>query len=467
MFGNLPVLDLAISLILIFLLLSVIASGIAESIQMKLKTRSKLLYNSLEKIFSDSNNKNWADMIYRHPLVNSMKKDETSLPSYLPSEIFANTLIDIIIREGYDYRRNSEDPDRIDIIPTSGTLIEKFKKGVKSLQPSDVRILLFSFLETSERQLSANEAETNDSLLSKSIQIWYDSYMERIAGWYKRKTQKWLLAIGLSIAVIFNIDTLTLINHFLSDKAARNTAVEIAIKKVESGEPIGSFQQSSIPENASMDQSRQLYEQHVKNQMEAVDKAKADLLGMNLPIGWKTRNDVKALKFDSIRKLHEKTKILLDSIPAIVAKQCSDSLTHQKEKTLNEFLTKYGLDLCTIEQNAEIKLKYDSLVKKQDEMLKCPLQDCQERSATEKNRLAASLNLLKIQYDEGLANKIGFGTLIGGQFNFSWGKFFMTLFGWLITGFAISRGSTFWFENLSRLVNLRNAGTKPSSTTQK
>ena len=39
------------------------------------------------------------------------------------------------------------------------------------------------------------------------------------------------------------------------------------------------------------------------------------------------------------------------------------------------------------------------------------------------------------------------------------------LLGWLVTAFAVSFGAPFWFEALSRLGSLRNAGTKPSSST--
>ncbi|MDT7579340.1 MAG: hypothetical protein QOK35_604 [Pseudonocardiales bacterium] len=39
------------------------------------------------------------------------------------------------------------------------------------------------------------------------------------------------------------------------------------------------------------------------------------------------------------------------------------------------------------------------------------------------------------------------------------------LLGWLVTAFAVSFGAPFWFEALSKLGSLRNAGTKPSSST--
>jgi hypothetical protein len=47
----------------------------------------------------------------------------------------------------------------------------------------------------------------------------------------------------------------------------------------------------------------------------------------------------------------------------------------------------------------------------------------------------------------------------------STGDVLLKLLGWLITAFAVSFGAPFWFEALSRLGSLRNAGTKPSSST--
>jgi hypothetical protein len=40
----------------------------------------------------------------------------------------------------------------------------------------------------------------------------------------------------------------------------------------------------------------------------------------------------------------------------------------------------------------------------------------------------------------------------------------LKVLGWTITAFAVSFGAPFWFEALSRLGSLRNAGTKPAST---
>jgi len=42
-----------------------------------------------------------------------------------------------------------------------------------------------------------------------------------------------------------------------------------------------------------------------------------------------------------------------------------------------------------------------------------------------------------------------------------------SLLGWLISAFAISMGAPFWFEILGKIINVRNTGRKPASTTDK
>ena len=47
----------------------------------------------------------------------------------------------------------------------------------------------------------------------RNIEDWYDSAMDRVAGWYKKRTQFILFAIGLVLAVALNVDTITIAKH--------------------------------------------------------------------------------------------------------------------------------------------------------------------------------------------------------------------------------------------------------------
>jgi hypothetical protein len=52
------------------------------------------------------------------------------------------------------------------------------------------------------------------------------------------------------------------------------------------------------------------------------------------------------------------------------------------------------------------------------------------------------------------------------QGNLLWSAFMVKLFGWILSGVAISMGAGFWFEALNKIINIRNAGKKPPSATE-
>jgi hypothetical protein len=52
------------------------------------------------------------------------------------------------------------------------------------------------------------------------------------------------------------------------------------------------------------------------------------------------------------------------------------------------------------------------------------------------------------------------------QGNLLWPAFMEKLFGWILSGVAISMGAGFWFEALNKIINMRNAGKKPPSPTE-
>ncbi|MEG3905952.1 hypothetical protein QUB19_27175 [Microcoleus sp. B4-C5] len=52
------------------------------------------------------------------------------------------------------------------------------------------------------------------------------------------------------------------------------------------------------------------------------------------------------------------------------------------------------------------------------------------------------------------------------QGNLLWSALMARLFGWILSGVAISMGAAFWFEALNKIINIRNAGKKPPSSTE-
>lgn len=218
-----PVIDLLISLTLIYFLLSTIVGSLVEVYNSYVgkNSRSTHLYKALLKVFNDRQNKNWTDLLYRHPLIESSKRNLRSLPTYIDPKIFSTAIVDIFARESKEVKVSYEGDmpviDEDDISPKDA--FEAFQNGVNQIKNSDVKTLLQSLL------LEARDIST----LKISIQNWYNGYMDRVGGWYKRKTRRKLFWAALFVTIILNVDSIRLVTTLYRDDTLRNQLIEQAI----------------------------------------------------------------------------------------------------------------------------------------------------------------------------------------------------------------------------------------------
>ena len=59
----------------------------------------------------------------------------------------------------------------------------------------------------------------------ENIEQWFNSTMERVSGWYKRRTQLIILVLGFGIAAVFNIDSVVMAGRLATDKSLRESLV--------------------------------------------------------------------------------------------------------------------------------------------------------------------------------------------------------------------------------------------------
>jgi len=57
--------------------------------------------------------------------------------------------------------------------------------------------------------------------LQANLEAWYDSAMDRASGWYKRSTQWIIFAVGLIVAAVMNINTITIADYLYTNDTAR------------------------------------------------------------------------------------------------------------------------------------------------------------------------------------------------------------------------------------------------------
>jgi len=67
----------------------------------------------------------------------------------------------------------------------------------------------------------------------KNLEGWFDDGMERLSGWYKRRSQTLAFIIGFSMAIFLNVDTLQLANQLWRDPLVRESLANQAATFVE------------------------------------------------------------------------------------------------------------------------------------------------------------------------------------------------------------------------------------------
>jgi hypothetical protein len=117
-----------------------------------------------------------------------------------------------------------------------------------------------------------------------NIEDWYNSQMDRVAGWYKRKSQIIVLILGIVIAIAVNADTIAIIKSLSTDAALREALVSIAQEYARSeGDPTSppTPNQASDIEACRQDQASPECR---------IERNLAQIRQLGLPLGWEFAN---------------------------------------------------------------------------------------------------------------------------------------------------------------------------------
>jgi hypothetical protein len=201
------ILEVIISIVLIYFLLSTTVSFINEIFAMLLDRRGKLLNRALKEFCKDDK---LIDSIYEsNHIVKLSTFSKTKLPEYITSENFANAILENI---------KSQFPN----VPIN-TLnnYETALKGKTNL----------SFIENKLIEIIDelnDQGNTTIVDLKIRIQDWYDKYMLSLTNVYKNQAQFIIGIISFVLVVFLNIDSLVLMEYFYENKDRRELMVNQA-----------------------------------------------------------------------------------------------------------------------------------------------------------------------------------------------------------------------------------------------
>jgi len=292
-------LNVLLGLFLTWSLLSLASMQIQEWIAARLKWRSRMLEKTLGKMLTDFTLEN---QFYNHPLIRSLYtgKDNCDKPSYIPAGQFSQAMIDILSATGTEasliqlqlYKLFSEtqrlpkrnriearrrislmlgmirkalvsetgeeacaeilDTVKNDLLtmgqdiprlqgsvdslfdtirvqkqqindalvklsfkasPSEDETINRIRAGVTALSITHPQLkqTLYAIMNTVPQSIVQKENELE--FVRSNIEEWFNNAMDRLTGWYKRRSLITTLLVGILLASIVNVDSINLISR--------------------------------------------------------------------------------------------------------------------------------------------------------------------------------------------------------------------------------------------------------------
>lgn len=272
-------LEVAISMALVYTLLSILVSYITEAWQRWKKSRGVVLRSSLEKLLNDPFNKNFCELLYEHPLIRAQRKNDDHKPSYISSALFVTAFTDILRREAVrpHIYMTTDGATHVDE-PAERDNHEDLRRGIQSLAYSPLKVQLLSIL---------NESHEEKALMNR-LALWYDEFQQEVTSRFKAKARIKTMIISLSVAVVMNVDSIALVDQLSRDKEMRALLVSAAEQWIEEN-PVLPAQRDSIT-------APQVVHDELEAIKERMDSLENYFGSFGLPIGWSKEECGKNLK---------------------------------------------------------------------------------------------------------------------------------------------------------------------------
>lgn len=246
MFGS-AVLDVAIGLLLMYLLLSMIATVVQEGIANLFNLRSGNLFKGLVALVEDNSFPGLVDDIYKHPLIFRFIKGEyrrtrwlfglikrDNGPSYIPSDTFVAALIDTLRQKVL----NETNPLGFNALMASARRVaEAMPQG-----PLKTNLMLLVGDGTASPPAAEAPPEVAGGPavgglvhalaevreVKARLELWFNQSMDRVSGVYKRLSQVVAIVIGIVAAVALNADSIHVAVRLWQDAPLRTAIADNA-----------------------------------------------------------------------------------------------------------------------------------------------------------------------------------------------------------------------------------------------
>ena len=216
-------LEIIIAIFLIYALFSSLVSGVNELIVQVLAMRGRILFEGILMMLgelpdeSGTGVKGWfkkaqrklgfgaitdahiTNSLYKHPLINTLSPPGSSRPSYISPATFSTALVQVLSGNGS---------------------LESLRQRL-----SDRTMPLGQLLGP-----MLDEANEDLEKFKTKVENHFNAIMDRVGGWYKRRTQMIMFILGLLLAAFFNVDSIYIAQQLQRNPAQVEELVQVAEK---------------------------------------------------------------------------------------------------------------------------------------------------------------------------------------------------------------------------------------------
>lgn len=206
-------LNLIIGLFFVYLILSMLSSGIKEAISGWLRLRGKMLEKAIQQMLNNESPEGKLD----HTLFDAFKDSQwlrslertkltwtqSMMPiKKFPSYIKEGTFISIVMQA---------------LGSTSD--LKKVEQTINSMNDGRLKTFLLTAL---------HDAEGDAAKFKTTITNWYDSTMKEVTTWYRHRSHTILFVIGFILAGVLNADTFAIYHKLSKDPDLANQVANLA-----------------------------------------------------------------------------------------------------------------------------------------------------------------------------------------------------------------------------------------------
>ncbi|MBI5962768.1 MAG: hypothetical protein HY863_04785 [Chloroflexi bacterium] len=231
------ILEVAIGLVVTWLIISMATGQIQEAIIEVLNWRATFLEQRLQEMFKDST---MLEQFYKHPLIEPLSTKtiwgKKRNPTNIPNPVFAKAAVDIFLNAGKAV--NDIPAGTMSLAAMNQSMQESFKY-IDNRNKVFARTLKYLIPKMDE------ETATVELKLAEyrgNVEAWFDTAMGQATALYRKYASAIALVLGFIIAVFFNVDSVAIVNHLWRDPTLRQAIVAQA----ENINPEESFSVTSI-----------------------------------------------------------------------------------------------------------------------------------------------------------------------------------------------------------------------------